>query len=150
MTISKIINIAILIIAIIGLCLCIHNNFDISVHKGTETALEAYINFSSISLGFLGTIISMVTVLSKQDFLKSVLAKQEAKKDFIMLGALSVVCGLISIILSVSLTFIIGNTSTGTIYSFWVSNILWISILFYFINFIMFLIINLFSIFSEV
>ncbi|ULG74173.1 hypothetical protein [Macrococcus brunensis] len=150
MTFSKISNLIIFILMTILIYIGYKVKFDISVFKGTSTALEAYINFSSISLGFLGTIISMVTVLSKQPFLQSVLSKKEAKADFILLGIMTLLSGFITIILAVSLTFIIGNENTGNNISLFTGNILIALIILYFWNFILFLIINLFSIFNDV
>lgn len=125
-------------------------DFRIYEYKGTATAIDAYINFASITIGFLATVISMLFVLVKQDFMKEVLAKKESKQDFIMLGSISILTGFISIILAVILTFIIANGNVVGTFSKSISIILIDVIIIYIVNVVLFLLVNLISIFVDV
>ncbi|HAR6425388.1 TPA: hypothetical protein I1802_000024 [Staphylococcus pseudintermedius] len=148
MSFTKTSNISLLFIcAIVLLTLYCQGLADISRYRGTLTALDAYINFASISIGFLATVISMLTVLIKQKYLGSVLNSKKAKEDFIILGVISIVTGFLSVILAVVLTFIIANGNTGNAISVTISILFVSSSIFYLYNLFLFILINLLSIF---
>ncbi|MBE9453173.1 hypothetical protein IM157_03640 [Staphylococcus epidermidis] len=149
MSFTKISNLLLLIICIVVMkVLYCYGLADISKFSGSLTALDAYINFTSISIGFLATVISMLTVLIKQKYLGSVLNNKEAKVDFIILGVISIISGFLSVILAVVLTFIIANKNLDTLSSLILSIIFSISSIFYLYNLFLFILINLLSIFS--
>lgn len=108
---------------------------NVSQYKGTLTALDAYINFTSISIGFLATVISMLTVIIKQIYLGSVLSDKTAKQDFIILGVISIITGFISVIIAVILTFIISNGNIEALVSTIMSAIFIFAFVFYLYNF---------------
>lgn len=108
---------------------------NVSQYKGTLTALDAYINFTSISIGFLATVISMLTVIIKQKYLGSVLSDKTAKQDFIILGVISIITGFISVIIAVILTFIISNGNIEALVSTIMSAIFIFASVFYLYNF---------------
>lgn len=149
MSFTKISNLLLFIICIgVMILLSCFGLADISKFSGSLTALDAYINFTSISIGFLATVISMLTVLIKQKYLASVLNNKKAKVDFIILGVISIITGFLSVILAVVLTFIIANKNVDTLLSLILSIIFAISSIFYLYNLFLFILINLLSIFS--
>lgn len=149
MTFTKWSNLLLLLICIImTVILALNELVDISKFKGSLTALDAYINFTSISLGFLATVISMLTILVKQKYLGSVLDEPRARVDFIILGTISIVTGFLSVILAVILTFIIANENPENSLSLIFSILFAISSIFYLYNLFLFILINLLSIFK--
>ncbi len=143
-------NVIILIMVIIGSILAFCKDLNLLSLEGTASAIDAYINFSSITIGFLATLISMLFVLAKQDFLKNLLAKREAKVDFVVLGCISIVTGFVSLILSVITTFLIANGNNCGPISLIIGILLIDFIIFYLVNVILFLIVNLISVFIDV
>ncbi|PTI99150.1 hypothetical protein [Staphylococcus simulans] len=149
MTFTKWSNLLLLLICIImTVILALNELVDISKFKGSLTALDAYINFTSISLGFLATVISMLTILVKQKYLGSVLNDSNARMDFIILGVISIVTGFLSVIFAVILTFVIANENVGNLVSLITSILFASSSIFYLYNLFLFILINLLSIFS--
>lgn len=150
LTMSRVVNIILLIILIFLSIIIFKTCNDISKIDGIEKAVEAYINFSSITIGFFATVISMLTVLLKQKFFNKVIDKKTAKHDFILIGILTILFGFISLILAVIISFIIAN---GTI-NYYISNSICVIFLstatIYIVNLALFLLVTLFSIFSDI
>lgn len=149
LTLTRSINISsITVLLVSGILIGINTN-NITKIGGTDKAIEAYINFSSITIGFFATVISILTVLIKQKFFSQVMSKESAKYDFILIGVLTIICGFISLILAVILSFVIGNGKINDCLSNIIGIVFLISAIMYIINLMLFLLVTLFSIFSD-
>ncbi|MCI2848325.1 hypothetical protein [Staphylococcus hominis] len=149
LTLTRSINIgSIIVLLLLGILVGIKTN-NITKIDGTDKAIEAYINFSSITVGFFATVISILTVLIKQKFFSQVMSKKSAKSDFIFIGVMTISCGFISLVLAVILSFIIGNGKVNDCFSNIIGIVFLISAIMYVINLMIFLLVTLVSIFSD-
>ncbi|WP_341961249.1 hypothetical protein NM897_15390 [Planococcus maritimus] len=79
--------------------------------EGFGLALEGYLLFASITLGFFGTCISILASFINTNIIQDILQTKTYKYDFILIAGVTVFTGFFSIVLTIIHQIMIVNTS---------------------------------------
>lgn len=102
---------AIFIVAFIAFLfsLIINKVFNLYDLTGFDKALEGFLLFASITLGFFGTCISILPSLIKSDIVKDILNIKGYKFDFILITLFTIVTGFVGIVTTITFQILLEN-----------------------------------------